>query len=171
MLKINAFDRRTRCPFIRLQKLNSRANGRNCECFALICTFVERKGWKTIEKALKGLITTNGTISRSECQDDDQYRRAEKSRSRNVRAIFYSCHVDQCLAPWLFLSSRVQTASGCYASATDVSFCAITRACYDTRDMWTAAAPQTSSLLRHVFDESALSAGHICPLQMRKYCS
>lgn len=135
--------------------------------------FVKRESLKTVERALKGLITANGAISRSECQDDSQYRRAEKNRPRNVRSIFYSCHVDQCLAPWLFLSSRVETASGCYASATDVSFCAITRVCCDTRDMPNGRCPaDILGSIRHVFDESALSsAGHVCPLQIRKYCS
>lgn len=64
---------------------------------------MKREDLKTIEKALKRVnygSTIRRTISRSERQDDGQYRRVEKSSPRNVRSIFYSCHVDQSLAPW-----------------------------------------------------------------------
>lgn len=100
---------------------------------------------------------------------DGQYRRSVKSSSRNAHLIFYSCHHRP--EPRSRGSSCLPASNphpAVIPFGTDVSFCAITLA---RCDMWRADAPQPPSMLRHVYDESALFTGYTRLSQIRKNCS
>lgn len=95
----------------------------------LITAFVGRlSGPDDIEKRPSRWTVDIGLLSR---------RESNRGRARALDLLFMSRRPGPRSALPVF--PRVQTAFGRDASATDVSFRAITRACYDMPDTWTTA--------------------------------
>lgn len=81
MLKIIVFNRRAWCPnkfLFNFRKLNSWASERNCECFASICMFIERRRSKNNRKSAQR-INYSGRF-------DGRYRETNVKMTVNIGA-------------------------------------------------------------------------------------